>query len=936
MLFLKTFGGLSVDIDGAPGTGAGQQRKTLALLALLAAAGRRGVSRDKLTAYLWPESDTEHARNLLKQACFALRRDLHAPDLFLGAVELRLNPDVISTDVETLEDALSRGDATRAVAIYAGPFLDGFYLAGAAEFERWVETTRAAIKARVGDALEGLAATIVDPSAAVKVWRQLVVLDPLAARAALGLLRALISAGERSAALEFGRVHENLVRQELGVSPDPSVSELLRRLRSQGELGDEPSTSSAVVRMSAAPPAPAPPPRLKWRLAVGAGVLAVFVTVVLATTRPRALGSDAGLLAVAPFEVADPQLALLHEGLVDMVSRKLDGALRLRAVPASVVIGHWEGRADRVGALELAHRTGAGLVLFGNVARVGPDSVRLSATVLDAGNDRIVAEIQRTGLVDRIDGVTDALSLDVIRRLAPAGSWVSTRLATPATTSLAALKAFLEGEDFLRRYWLDSAVASYERALALDTTFGVALRQRGLARGWNLESGPDRYAGRIAAFSAGVHPRDSLMLAYSERPPSLFEPTFDARVRRQERILIEMLTRYPDDHEAWHEAGEVLFHYGFFWADSTARRARRAFDRAIARDSGYALAYIHPVEMALTDNDPSAALQYVDGYLAIPSVNREGAGMQLLALLLHGERDSRAFERGLDGASLTSLRRLANAIRFWPDADETQVLVARRLLEKARVSVVTNPVDTEFELRPFRSLLAQALIHRGRLREARDAVGNRFVMPEFMVLAELGVIPRDSVESAIDNGIYGTPERSVHAFFPSIVEGACYRTMDAALWWAARRDMAKLRRLVQRQESIGRTAENQEAAPHARAVLQFARVALAIARGDTATALHGLFPDSTCPGAPQRRTIQFRLLAASGRDEKAEWVWERLYDRGVPLILERARLAERLRDRPTAIRDYGYVVQAWLHADPELQPVVAEARAALRRLGDIQ
>jgi len=79
MLFLKTFGGLSVEVSGAPGSGAAQQRKTLALLALLAASGRRGVSRDKLSAYLWPESDSEHARNLLKQACYALRRDLHAP-----------------------------------------------------------------------------------------------------------------------------------------------------------------------------------------------------------------------------------------------------------------------------------------------------------------------------------------------------------------------------------------------------------------------------------------------------------------------------------------------------------------------------------------------------------------------------------------------------------------------------------------------------------------------------------------------------------------------------------------------------------------------------------------------------------------------------------------------------------------------------------------
>ena len=32
----------------------------------------------------------------------------------------------------------------------------------------------------------------------------------------------------------------------------------------------------------------------------------------------------------------------------------------------------------------------------------------------------------------------------------------------------------------------------------------------------------------------------------------------------------------------WHEVGEVQFHLGFFWRDSTWRRARRSFDRAIA------------------------------------------------------------------------------------------------------------------------------------------------------------------------------------------------------------------------------------------------------------------------------------------------------------------------------------------------------------------
>jgi len=123
------------------------------VLALLAAAGRRGVSRDKVTAYLWPESDTGHARNLLKQACYALRRDLHAP----RCPRRRRAAPESGNHLERHRPAGGRvrhwrfrargGELHRAIS-------RRFHLAGAAEFERWVETTRSALKARVADALE--------------------------------------------------------------------------------------------------------------------------------------------------------------------------------------------------------------------------------------------------------------------------------------------------------------------------------------------------------------------------------------------------------------------------------------------------------------------------------------------------------------------------------------------------------------------------------------------------------------------------------------------------------------------------------------------------------------------------------------------------------------------------------------------------------------
>src|SRR3954454_942581 len=238
MLHLRTFGGLSLDIDGTPGTGAAQQRKTLALLALLAVAGQRGISRDKLIATLWPETDAEHASGRLRQARYALRRDLDTPELFLGSIQLTLNPDVISSDVEEFTSALDRNDPARAVTCYTAPFLDGFYLDGDGEFETWVETERASLAKQCLRALEQLSAEATrkgEHRSAVDCWRRFLQLEPLSSRGALGLMTALDNAGERAEALRCGQTHGQLLRSELGADPSPELSAWIeehRQLRS--------------------------------------------------------------------------------------------------------------------------------------------------------------------------------------------------------------------------------------------------------------------------------------------------------------------------------------------------------------------------------------------------------------------------------------------------------------------------------------------------------------------------------------------------------------------------------------------------------------------------------------------------------------------------------------------------------------------------------
>jgi DNA-binding SARP family transcriptional activator len=233
VLRLTTLGGLAISDEGRPLGGAARHPRRLSLLALLA-AGERGVTRDRVLAYLWPEHDTPHARHALNQALYALRRDLGADVVADRGGTLLLDPAAITSDLAELRAALARAEPERAAALYAGPLLDGVHLRGAPEFERWLEGERDALArgmARVLEQIAGAAAERGDARAAAEWWRRRAALDPLDARAALALMHALIAAGDRTGALRHARAHAELVRRELDAPPDPRIAALAERLR---------------------------------------------------------------------------------------------------------------------------------------------------------------------------------------------------------------------------------------------------------------------------------------------------------------------------------------------------------------------------------------------------------------------------------------------------------------------------------------------------------------------------------------------------------------------------------------------------------------------------------------------------------------------------------------------------------------------------------
>ena len=139
MYALSLFGGLSLTDDAGPIAPAALQRRRLALLALLALGGDRGVARERVQAQLWPESPPDRARHALDQLLYATRRDLGSDVVVSAGGELRLNGDLVRTDVRLFDAAVADGRWADAVALYAGPLLDGLHLADDVDFERTVD-----------------------------------------------------------------------------------------------------------------------------------------------------------------------------------------------------------------------------------------------------------------------------------------------------------------------------------------------------------------------------------------------------------------------------------------------------------------------------------------------------------------------------------------------------------------------------------------------------------------------------------------------------------------------------------------------------------------------------------------------------------------------------------------------------------------------------
>jgi class 3 adenylate cyclase/tetratricopeptide (TPR) repeat protein len=621
-------------------------------------------------------------------------------------------------------------------------------------------------------------------------------------------------------------------------------------------------------------------------------------------------------LAVVPFSVNDPELERWEEGLVDLLSTNLDGAGGLRAIDSRTVLARWrelvpeDGVADLPTALEVARRSGGKYGLVGSAVSSGA-SMRLVTDVYDLESGEMLGQPQVEGSPDSIFGLVDRLSIEILALILERQGEAAPRLdlASVTTSSLPALKSFLEGEELSRRGDFNRAIPAYEQALESDSTFALAHLRLGDAHGWTEGVVPI------------VRQQYAAAKRFSERLPKREADLLDVALayanERAEatRLAREASERYPDDPAAWYLLGEAYFHLPY-QSLATTETQREPFTRALTLDPTYLPAEIHLVDIAFTTADRVAADSLVPQFREASRGSAYERAFTVAHAMAFGDSATRA--RGiasLDTLSFDVLRHvmpLLNHPRF-VEANKAASEVARARPEYGAVAGFADFFYGQALLRWGDLETLVGLIERGEMAPPAVAstLGTAFFagipLPDGLTD---GLFPADPADTPPG------PLLAAHAFFA--IENGDRATA-----------MQLLGSLRGGQEAM-LAAGDSNTAREIGEIVQAIEARDAMLRG-SANALELVEASYRNGGFPPTAIWAAQLLDRAGETERAIRYYEALG--ASPLTgLELGALYEKAGRREDAMEAYGWVMLAWEDADPALQPKVAQARQAIARL----
>jgi serine/threonine protein kinase/tetratricopeptide (TPR) repeat protein len=753
-----------------------------------------------------------------------------------------------------------------------------------------------------------------------------------------------------------------------------------------------------ALRSSTGPVAAARPSRRSLYVATAAVAFAVVLALFMVWPRGWSIkGDPRKSVIVFPFEnrTGSTENDYLEEASMNLLGlavsywedmrvfddERTNSLLRRRSIESPSQI-------DFDAAQDMARDANVGTLVLGDIRREG-DSLTIEAKVHDVETgDRITTEIVRADMSTDPRPIFDSLAVRILQLSgAPAGERPDIMAQT--TRSLDAYREYLAGTAALQLLEVDSAKAHLNRAVELDSTFALAYIRLRDADGWVLfEQDPQirrELVAKAMAYSDDLPLRYRLLVQFH----SAYE---SGQYRRARRLAEQMIERDSVDVEAWYQLGEAHFHdeAGHVPHSDTLGnlgKALNAFERALALDSGYVLAYQHITDVlgACGYNNPWLCL--ADSAIYAPqdelkdrygqaTVDRERerardkrleaaygwvaaaprsyrARSTLINLLIAHERydevEGQALALEAEGRSSTALawrgRVLYSRAEYAAAADMMSQATAtpENIRELGSMQLIGEPINALAGGARFDDLRGFAEQLLTILPEMVSAGATNVEYPRALMaqLLELQLLAQGDLQGAASG-------HRVHAWLDTLDQNYEPGSDEHQLRWAGAgstilasymnsRDTTVLARFIaQIDTSQSRTWRTMLA--H-----------LAFERGDSATArarLEAHFQNrDSVEIAPEPGTVRLfawaDLMARLGDTEEAARAFE-LFDTyvqpgGWPVLhvrswAERGAVYQLLEEEEKAIEMYERFVAAWDGGDEMVQPHVSRARLAVATL----
>jgi TolB-like protein len=394
---LRLLGGL--DLAAASGAPAHEvSRQTRLLLASLALAGAKGLTRVELCALFWPDRASSQARNSLRQGLASIRKALAGDPDDAGAMSLQSDLEVVrlsavreAIDVHAFWYGLqsdNRDDWIAAAKVYRGDLLAGMEIPN--DLEQFVTMHRRNLNDQAQVLAERLT-KVADADgesldAAESLGTRLLDSDSASEEAHRALMRIHIRRGRTNAALRQFEQCKEALRRELQAEPDLETRRLFDSICPSGKAEPEKLQQAEPIGSTAPNDAPTS-----------------------AEVQPS--------IAIMPFDnLGAPSDEYFADGVVEEITSALS-RIRDFFVIARQSTFTFKGRF--VDVREIARALGVAYVVEGTVRR-GGDRLRISVQLVDAVARTQLWSDRYEGAIAEVFEFQDRIAAQVAGALKPA------------------------------------------------------------------------------------------------------------------------------------------------------------------------------------------------------------------------------------------------------------------------------------------------------------------------------------------------------------------------------------------------------------------------------------------------------------------------------------------------------------------------------------